>query len=123
MTLDERTIAKLLAAGRIGVGVGLLALPQVIGGRWVGPDGDRPGTRVLARALGVRDLALGAGVMAGLRQDDPVKRWLALGVICDTVDLIATAAEPDIPMRGRLSTAVIAGAAALVGVRLVRALD
>jgi len=123
MALDDRTTAKLLAAGRVGVGVGLMAVPQVIGGRWVGPDADRSGTRVLARALGVRDFALGAGVLAALRQDDPVKRWLVLGVLCDTVDLVATVAEPDIPVRGRVTTAVIAGVAAVVGARLVRALD
>jgi hypothetical protein len=95
----------------------------VIGGRWVGPDADRPGTRVLTRALGVRDFALGAGVLAALRQGDPVKRWLVLGVLCDTVDLVATATEPDIPVRGRVTTAAIAGVAAVVGARLARELD
>lgn len=121
--LDDRRSAQVLAAGRVAIGAALVVVPERIGASWVGPDAGSAGTQVFARALGVRDVALGTGVLVALREGDPVKRWLALSAMCDAVDFGATLAAPGIPMRGKLATAAIAGAALVAGVRLTRSLD
>jgi hypothetical protein len=109
-------------AGRALVGVALLAAPAPIARGWVGA-GDTPAT-VLTRSLGARDLVIGAGLaLAAAHGGDP-RRWLAGGVLADTVDGIATlAAGEAIPRNGRLGTAALAGGAALFGAWLARTID
>jgi hypothetical protein len=121
--LDDRAAAQVLAAGRVAIGLALIAVPGRIGRSWIGPEASGAGTRVFARSLGVRDVALGAGALMALRQGDPARRWIAMGAAADAVDFGATLAAPGIPVRGKVVTAAIAGAALAAGVRLAGALD
>jgi hypothetical protein len=116
------TLAIGFGAGRALVGVALLAAPAPIARSWVGAD-DTPAT-VLARSLGARDLVIGAGlVLAAARGGDPA-RWLAGGVLADSVDGIFTLAAGDgIPRNGRVATTALAGGSALFGAWLARAID
>jgi hypothetical protein len=116
------SLAIAFGAGRAVVGIALLAAPAPIARRWVGAD-DVPAS-VLTRSLGVRDLVIGAGLaLAAAHGGDP-RRWLAGGVLADTVDGIATvAAGAPIPRNGRLATAALAGGSALFGAWLARAID
>ena len=77
--------AAAVAAGRVGLGLAALARPAVVTGRpWVGPSGEGQAGRVLGRALGARDLALGLGTLAALQRpagpdtDQPTQSWVAL---------------------------------------------
>lgn len=121
--LDDRTAAQILAAGRVAVGLALIAVPERVGAGWIGPEAAGAGTQAFARALGVRDVALGAGALMALRQGDPAKRWLGWGAAADAVDFGATLGAPGIPLRGKLAAAAIAGTAMAAGVRLTRTLD
>jgi hypothetical protein len=116
------SLAIAFGAGRALVGVALLAAPAPIARGWVGAAG-APAI-VLGRSLGGRDLVLGAGLaLAAARGGDP-RLWLAGGVLADTVDGVATAAAgDDIPRNGRVGTTAIAGASALFGLWLARAVD
>jgi hypothetical protein len=107
--MDARTIARVIAAGRIGIGLGLVVAPTVITRRWVGADGERPGATVLAVGLGARDLALGAGTLAALSGGEP-RPWLVASTAADAADLLAT-------IRGRraMSAAAVAGVGLLAG--------
>ncbi len=58
--------AAAVAVSRVGVGVVALAAPALVSRSWVGGAGGLSG-RVLGRALGGRDLALGLGALAALR--------------------------------------------------------
>ncbi len=119
--MSGRDVLRGLAAGRVAVGAGLIAVPAFVGGRWVGPDAAAPGTKVLGRALGVRDLVLGLGTLEADRRGESLRTWLLAGAIADTVDLVATAAAGDgIPTPGQRATVAIAGAAALTGLVLLR---
>ncbi len=122
-SLDDRAAAQVLAAGRVAVGLALIAVPGRIGASWIGPEAAGAGTQVFARALGARDVALGAGALWALRQGDPARRWLAWGAAVDAVDFGATLGASGIPARGKFVTAAIAGGALAAGVRLSRALD
>ncbi len=119
--MSGRDVLRGLAAGRVAVGAGLIAVPAFVGGRWVGPDASSPGTQVLGRALGVRDLVLGLGTLEADRRGESLRTWLAAGVIADSVDLVATAAAGEsIPAQGRWATVAVAGAAAITGLVLLQ---
>ena len=72
--------------------------------------------RLLSRAVGARDLTLGAGgLQAAVRNDGSAQQWLAAAAICDAVDFGATyTAGRAIPRSARTSVLVIAAAGALL---------
>jgi hypothetical protein len=116
------TLAIGFGAGRALVGVALLAVPAPIARSWVGAD-DTPAT-VLARSLGARDLVIGAGLVLAAARDGDATRWLAGGVLADSVDGIFTlAAGDDIPRNGRVATTALAAGSALFGAWLAHAID
>ena len=96
---EARAAARALAAGRIVLGA------------------------ALARALGVRDVLLGAMVLHTVDHPEVAPRWLAATAACDAVDFAAGAAvRSELPrVRGALGMAV-AGGAAVAGAGLSRAL-
>ena len=57
-------IAMVLAAGRVVIGLALLASPSLAATRWLGPAVGSGGQAVAVRALGIRDAAIGAGLIA-----------------------------------------------------------
>jgi hypothetical protein len=122
--MTGRDLAKLLNAGRVVVGAGLMVAPAQAGRPWIGDDAARPATAVFARAFGARDLALGLGTLLSLRDGLTTRRWMQAGVLSDAVDLGATlAARRALPRAGVIGTAVVAGSAAAVGLALANRLD
>lgn len=111
---DARAAARLVACGRIAIGVGLTTLPGVAGRGWFGAEASRPATKAAIRALGVRDALMGVGTLRALERGDEVRPWIIGGGIADAVDAAATLlAWRHLPRRKRLvAFAVAAGAAA-----------
>jgi hypothetical protein len=120
--------ATAVAAGRVALGVTALAWPSVPARPWVGASADDLAARVFGRALGARDLALGLGALAALRQQPaepapavgpavgPAPAWIAAGALSDALDVAATvAAWAELPRRTRWLVAASAGGAALAG--------
>lgn len=117
---------RLIAAGyglsRVAFGVVAGAAPEKIGRTWIGEAAAEQPTRVILRALGARDIALGAGTAeAAMRgQAGP---WLAMTVLADLGDVATTLLSRDrLPDRGVITTSALAGSAALAGLALL-ALD
>jgi hypothetical protein len=120
MSVWLRRGATAMAASRVGVGIVALAAPAVVAQIWVGGAGDGPSGhvrgRVLGRALGGRDLALGLGALAALRRERAAGVWVGLGALADGVDLMATARSwRDLPSPQRWLVALSSGGAAAVG--------
>lgn len=114
LPMDAALIARLVAAGRIGFGVALALTPERVTTPWLGSDAARPATRVAARGLGARDLALGAGALVATGADLP--RWVAAGILADAADLAATVAAGDsLPVTGRMLVGGVASAGAALG--------
>jgi hypothetical protein len=117
MELDGlvRTGARAVAVLRVGLGVAALVSPGLAARLWVGPSAGEPAGVVLGRAAGVRDLALGAGVLLAARQGPQAERtWVAAGAACDAVDVATTLAAWRTLAAGRLLvTGAAVGAAAL----------
>lgn len=125
-----------LAVVRIAIGVTALAAPSLVSRPWVG-DARGVTARVLGRALGGRDLALGLGALAALRAIPPAGTaagtsaaaagtagaWVGLAALADFLDLVTTAAAwDDEPALGRWLVAISAGGAAAVGAVAARSL-
>jgi hypothetical protein len=122
--MDARDAALVIALGRVGIGATLLVSPVAINRGWVGDDAARPGARVLGRAVGARDLALGLGAVLALRGSSPARPWLVAGALADFGDLGATLGERRaLPRSGLLGVGALAGGSALLGAWLARAVD
>jgi hypothetical protein len=122
--VQARSIALSHARGRMAVGAALVLAPGLAGSPWIGADASRPAVKVLARALGVRDFALGLGIAVALDRGGPARGWLEAAALADAVDLVATlVAGASIPPAGRRAVALVAGASMLGCVALSRTVD
>jgi hypothetical protein len=121
--MDVTRLARGLALNRISFGAGLILAPGLYARTWVGGDAAREDTtKVLARALGARDLVLGAGGLLALREGDTerARRWFAAQGVTDAVDLVATLAARGIPLPARLFAAVMAAGSTAIAAAYVR---
>ncbi|HEV3264908.1 MAG TPA: hypothetical protein VG014_05265 [Acidimicrobiales bacterium] len=120
-----RTTARLVAWGRVGVGTAAVLTPSLVARPWVGDVGDDVPARLLARAMGGRDLVLGIGTLRGLSVSDAEGRpWVALSGVADLVDAVATVvAFGHLPRRARWAYLAIALGAAVTSTRAAIALD
>ena len=120
---STRTFTALFALARLAAGAALVASPTRVASPWVGRDAERPSARILIRALGARDAALGGGTLLALDDSLGGQRWIAAAVLCDLADVAATAVAPGdaLPRNARLGTVALGGASALAGLALLRA--
>lgn len=119
-------LARANGIGRLVIGLGLVARPERLIASWIGGDARRAGAQVLARSLGIRDVALGAGLLAagagaGAGPGER-RRWLVAATVADLTDLAVTLSAGDrLPLRGRVlvslaaASGVAMGGAALTG--------
>ena len=84
--MDDRDLARINAVGRAVLGAGLLLAPKLAARGWIGDDAALPGTQVVTRALGIRDVALGAGLLWALQNDEPVRAWITGAAAADAID-------------------------------------
>jgi hypothetical protein len=112
-----RTGGRAVAALRVVLGLSAMISPRLAAWPWVGRSTAAPAGAVLGRAAGVRDVALGAGVLVAARQGPRAERtWVTAGVFCDLVDAATTAATwHRLPSPGRLLVTGAATGAAAVG--------
>jgi hypothetical protein len=118
LPMGTRTLAKLLALNRIQYGAGMLLTPERNAKVWVGGRAARrTPTKVMAQALGARDLAMGAGALLALRNPAEARRWFAALALADALDIPVTALGGDeIPFASRAATIAIATVSTAIGV-------
>jgi hypothetical protein len=120
-----RTLAAALAVNRTAFGLNYLLRPVQARGSWIGRAATRPGTQVMIRSQGVRDVALGTGALRALARGDAreLRAWVAAHAVCDLIDLIATVrARADLPQRGARLAIAVAGASTLIAAAAVAGL-
>jgi hypothetical protein len=122
--MDPRTIARGQALGRVAFGFGLVVAPSAVAGAWVGGPAERPGGRVLAVAMGARDLAIGLALLRALGRSNGAGAWIRAGMLADTADLVATLRERDeLPTVAVPVVAAMAAGSVVVGLYLQTQLD
>jgi hypothetical protein len=108
----------------MAIGAALVVAPRLAGPMWIGDDANSRAVKLLARALGARDVALGLGTAVALDRGKPVRGWLEGAALADAVDLVATFAAGDsIPRGARRTVMLIAAASLATCAALARALD
>jgi hypothetical protein len=103
--------ARMLGAGKVVVGTAFLVAPG-LAASFAGDDARGDGARGLTRMFGIRDAALGAGLVAAPNRAGDLRRWLVFSSACDAIDFATALGAP--PSRAR-TTMLIAAAAATVG--------
>jgi superfamily II helicase len=89
---------------------------------WVGSAASDSRAKLLARALGIRQLALGAAGVLALREDDPqsVRRAFAAQAVADAIDIVALVAGRDFPRASRVSGGTLGAGSAAVAAAYAR---
>ena len=123
--MEARELALWHARGRQAVGAAFVLAPGVFGRTWVAGDARRRPVKVLARAFGGRDLALGLGVVIALDRGAPVRGWIEAGALSDAIDTCAScspaAPSPGDPLALRGARGGLRGARRLPGASARRA--
>jgi len=98
---SPQDVARLIAGGRIAIGAALMLTPRLTTRLWLGDDAERAGTQVIARAMGARDVVIGAIALHTLGNPEVGPRWQKTGAAVDAVDLVATVvARRSLPRAG-----------------------
>jgi hypothetical protein len=114
-----RGVTLVWAGARVMLGVVALSDPPRVARPWIGDDADSTGARVFARALGGRDLALGAGAMYAAVRGEGVRPWLLGSAAADLADAVVTLSSWDrLPPVRRAFITALAGGSALTGLAL-----
>jgi hypothetical protein len=117
--MDPATLTRFHAVGRLAIGTAMVLAPEIVARSWIGAsDAGRPGPQALTQALGIRDAAIGAGVLS-TAGSAAARTWLLAGVAADAVDLAATLRSRDgIPATAVAGVSVIAAGSAALGLYL-----
>jgi hypothetical protein len=116
--MNARTVARIYAVGRAGIGAAVLVAPSPVGRPWLGRVADEAPGQVALRALGIRDLLLGAIALHVADRPGVGARTMGACAITDVVDCAVTlAARRKLPA-GALGVAALAGAGAVTGLWL-----
>ena len=118
-------VATLTVLGlRVAYGAALIAAPERLALRWLGPEAGKPPTQVPLRGLGAREIVVhGAAIAAALR-GLPLRPFLVASVAGDVADIVATAAgRRGLPDGAAPATLAVAGGSALLTAGLAAAVD
>jgi len=114
MTSRGSAVAGVMAL-RIAYGAALIAAPERLARRWLGPDAGRAPAQVPLRALGMREVLLHTGGLTAAVREADVRPWLAASIAGDLTDIAATVAgRGGLPRGAAPATAAVAGGSALV---------
>jgi len=115
MDPQRKLIALWFARIRALLGLKLVLFPGIITKLFIGTP--TPVASAAVRMVGVRDLGLGLGAVAGVREGTQGPEWMGWGAVADGVDALALLVTPGLPKRARL-TGLFAAGAAVVGMKL-----
>jgi hypothetical protein len=116
-----RSAAVGVLALRVAYGAALIAAPDRLARRWLGPDAQRAPAQVPLRALGMRELLLHAGGIVAAIRGGSLRPWFAASIAGDLTDIASTVSGRDeLPDGAATATAVVAGASALLSAAAAR---
>ncbi len=75
---------------RVILGLGLFLFPRLTTNTWTGEKPLDAPTNLAVRGMGVRDMAIGAGLLTALERGAPVRGWLEAGAMVDAGDALGT---------------------------------
>jgi len=121
---DPANLSRAIGAGRIAIGLALVAVPEQAGRGWLGDAAATAPAQVALRGLGIRDALIGMAQIHTAADPDRGYRWARTSAFADLVDLGATVAgRRGLPASGAVGVSAVAAAAAtasLVASRLMQ---
>jgi hypothetical protein len=127
MLLDARRarrLALLNGLGRSVLGVVALSAPVLPLTPWVGAAATDPAAKLLARALGGRDLAIGLGTLWAGRRQQPLAGWVTAAGLADAGDVAVTLGRfSSLPRYGRWAVLAAAAGGVLAAAAAAAAVD
>jgi hypothetical protein len=87
---SDRDLARALGWMRILLGLLLFFMPKFSVRRWTGDEPDGAPTDLATRGMGIRDVAIGAGIVTALEREAPVRGWLEASAMVDAGDALGT---------------------------------
>ncbi|NUP32874.1 MAG: hypothetical protein HOV66_19135 [Streptomycetaceae bacterium] len=122
MSRDWRKTVRSAGAGwgaaRALLGVMAITRPPSVSRPWIGEDAYTTGGTVFAKALGARDVALGAGTAVAALSGRGFPLWALASAAADVGDTLATRQHWHELPRTRLFIAALAGGSAVAGTAL-----
>ena len=119
-----RTATYALLGLRVAYGAALIAAPERLALRWLGPNAGTPPTQVPLRGLGAREIVVHGAAIAAVARGLPVRPFLAASAAGDVADIAATAAgRRGLPDGAVPATLAVAGASAAISVAVGALLD
>jgi hypothetical protein len=120
---DPVQLGRLIAAGRVAIGIALVAAPGLFP-RLVAGTGSRQDVLALARIAGARDLGMGVGTLLAARHGatPELRRWMAASAFADGVDALAIARSSTFLGLPRLASVAAGTSAAVLGAVVCRQL-
>jgi len=115
MDPQRRLVALWTCRLRALLGVKLVLFPRLITKLGLGTP--TPVSTAVVRMVGVRDLAIGLGGVAGVREGTQAPEWMGWGAVADGVDALALLVTPGLPKRARL-VGLFAAGSAVAGMKL-----
>lgn len=109
---------------RVAIGAGLVLAPSLSARLWAGKAGDTPTGRMFARAIGGRDVVLGALLVKAVQDGEKHDHLLQLGIAADVVDVLgALLMGKELGRSRRLLVPLAAGGVAATGYLAGKAID
>lgn len=94
--MSPLAVARAVSAGRLGLGVVMMASPKLAMSKWVGEsESQRPTMDLVTRAFGAREVLLGFLALHVADRPGVGKRTLGALALCDLTDLTATIVHRD----------------------------
>jgi hypothetical protein len=122
--LSDEEIARLFGWARVSFGVLAFVTPRWAAKVWTGEDITGTTAVMGLRSLGVRDAALGLGLLIALKRGAPVRGWLEAGALSDAGDALNTLmSRRGLPKTRSLLGLAACGGGVFLGRRLAETLD
>lgn len=86
----DEELARGLGWLRVLAGLALFLMPRLGTRTWTGENAEDAPTSLAVRGMGVRDMALGAGLLTAMERGAPVRGWLEAGAMVDAGDAMGT---------------------------------
>jgi hypothetical protein len=119
-----RSAAAAVCGLRIAYGAALLAAPERITKRWLGPARNTDAAKVALRALGAREVAIHVLALSAAVHDESLRPWLGASIAGDLSDIAATlAGRSGLPRGAAPATAAVAGVSAALSAAVLVAAE
>lgn len=124
MELEEREVARIMGAMRVGLGVAMFVAPNKVAKSWSGERAESLPSTLALRGMAARDIAIGLGLVKAVELGTPTRGWLEAGAFSDAGDAVATLmAWRELGGVRRLLWLAVEAGAAVIQMQLAEALD